>query len=133
MKQLVAGVPDHVESGPAELLGARGGAKLLRLQFIPFMYATPTFDDVVVAREDPELDGNLAFECPEPFGMDTDSSTTPMASVARAVACTRSSTTWYPAVCRSTPTGSVSSGRAHAPQPARHRDPDRIPAPAVAR
>jgi hypothetical protein len=61
---------DGVESGPAEVVGGGTKSKQLRLRFIPFVYATPTFDDVVVARKDAEFEGNWAFEVPRRGGMD---------------------------------------------------------------
>jgi hypothetical protein len=54
---------DLVESGPCEPCGMQRGKRLFRLRFIPFSYANPTYDDVVVARRDPEFEGNWAFEC----------------------------------------------------------------------
>lgn len=63
---------DFVESGPAENVGTYRRKKLLRLLFIPFMYATPTYGDVVAVKRDPEFEGNYAFECPGPHGMEID-------------------------------------------------------------
>ena len=63
---------DNVESGPAEDVGPARGRKLLRLLFIPFMYATPTYGDVVSARKDAEFEGHYAFECPNEHGMEID-------------------------------------------------------------
>jgi hypothetical protein len=60
----------NVESGPAEPAGTFGPKRLFRLKFIPFAYATPTYDDIVVASKDPELAGNWTFECPGSDGMD---------------------------------------------------------------
>src|SRR5262249_26050280 len=60
---------DHVESGPAEVVGAHGKQQLARLLFIPFEYATPTYGDVVVAARDPEFERNWAFEVLGPGGM----------------------------------------------------------------
>ena len=63
---------DNVESGPAEVVGTEGDAVLLRLLFIPFMYATPTYGDVVAATREAEFEDNLAFACPGQFGMDVE-------------------------------------------------------------
>jgi hypothetical protein len=60
---------DLVESGPAENAGKHRGRTLLRLRFIPFHYATPTADDVVIAKRDPEFNDHWAFECPRRGGM----------------------------------------------------------------
>ena len=60
----------NVESGPAEPAGTFGPKRLFRLKFIPFAYATPTYDDIVVAAKDPALEGNWTFECPGSDGMD---------------------------------------------------------------
>jgi hypothetical protein len=62
----------NIESGPAEPAGTFGARKLLRLKFIPFGYAAPTYDDIVVAAKDPELEGNWSFECPEASGVELE-------------------------------------------------------------
>lgn len=63
---------DNVESGPAEEVERDSKRLLLKLLFIPFSYATPTYGDVVAASRDEEFEGNYAFECPRKFGMDVE-------------------------------------------------------------
>jgi hypothetical protein len=63
---------DNVESGPAEPAGSFGRKKLFRLKFIPVVYATPTYDDIVIAERDPRLADNWSFECPQADGTDAD-------------------------------------------------------------
>lgn len=62
---------EDVESGPAVVVGkAARGLVPLRLRFIPFFFACPTYDDVVLAKKDPELEGHWTFEVPFSGGME---------------------------------------------------------------
>jgi len=51
-----------VESCWAEPAGTAAGRRLFRLVNVPFVHAKPTYDDVIVARRDPEFADHWAWD-----------------------------------------------------------------------
>jgi hypothetical protein len=63
VKVLLHNRGEDVETPWAEDLGpVDGGGRRLRLDNVPFLHAKPTFGDVIVAREDPRYEGQLAWD-----------------------------------------------------------------------